>query len=155
MARESQKSNARVRFRCYNPSENGGGFHAWYDGLPAEVQGVADATLETLLNSRRPWPDALYERLRGACYGLAEIKIEVERPDAERDDDDEEAEDAEVPTEHYRILAWEGPGRNDITLLFGFKKENNADYGPACRSALRRRDGVKRNGKRAKPCAFP
>jgi hypothetical protein len=150
MARESQKSNARVRFRCYGLGGNSGSIHAWYDSLPAEVQAGVDAVLETLGNSRRPWPNTLFERLHGACYGLAEIKIEVEQTTGETTEPD-----AEVPPEHYRILVWEGQGRNDVTLLYGFKKENNADYGPACRSALRRRDGVKKDANRAPPCAFP
>jgi hypothetical protein len=40
-------------------------------------------------------------------------------------------------------------------LLFGFRKRGGSDYGPACRSALNRKRGVKRNGQRARPCHFP
>lgn len=143
MARLAQKSNARFSFRCYAPGGADGGIHAWYDALPIEVQAEIDATLETLTNSRRPWPSSLFEKLRGGCHPLSEIKIAI--PDDENPDAD--------PAQ-YRILAWEGPDDNEVTLLYGFKKETN-DYSSYCHAALRRRDGVRKNGKKAPKCIFP
>ena len=143
MPKISQKSTAKFSFRCYDPAGGNGGIHEWYDGLPVEVQAETDAVLETLFNTRRPWPDALYAELRGGCHPLCEVKITVSRQHG-----DQEVED------HYRILAWQGPGRNEVTLLLGFKKENN-DYATHCHTALRRRDGVRKNGQKAPACAFP
>lgn len=145
MPKLSQKSNDRVIYRCYDPSGDNGGFHEWYYGLPATVQAEIDAALNVLRYSRQPWPSTLYEKLHGACYGLAEIKIAVDAEQPEK----EEGKD------HYRILVFEGPRRKEITLLFGFKKENTSNYGPACRSARQRRDGVKKDGNRARLCTFP
>lgn len=161
MAPISQKSNARVTFRCYDPGDGRGGFHGWYDSLPGNIRAEIDAALEVLSRRRRPWPETIYDQLHGKCYGLTEVKIAVPKPPvakrsagatgaADTTDDETDQE-----PDHYRILAWEGPGRHDITLLDGFKKENNSDYGSHCKKALRRRDGVKKDGRRAQPCEFP
>jgi len=154
--RPVQKSNDLWRFKCYDPGGQGG-IHDWYDNLPEDVQAEVDAALETLGNTRGEWPTVLHERLRGACYPLAEIKIEVDQDDLDDEARDirEGAGESEDRKNHYRILGFEGPGRREFTLLCGFKKENNSDYGPACRSAKQRREGVIKDGQRARPCNFP
>jgi hypothetical protein len=146
MARVSQKSNAQVTIRCYDPGGNGGGIHEWYDSLDGRVQAPVDAALETLANSRRPWPETLFEALKGDCYGLTEVRIAVVK-----DDDDDEEQDAE----QYRILVWDDPSERIVTLLYGFKKEKTSDYSQPCRSALRRKDNVRKHHERARPCVFP
>lgn len=152
MAKLSQKSNDRITFLCYAPGADGGGFDAWYSSLPPEVQAEVDAALETLQKSKRPWPASMYEALHGSCYGLTEIKIAVQHV-ADTNDDPSDEDDPEH--DHYRILAWEGPSKKQVTLLVGFKKENNSDYAAPCRSALRRRDGVKKDERRARVWDVP
>jgi|SRR5882672_386212 len=149
MAKISQKSNDYWTFRCYGSHGGERGIHAWYGGLRPEVQAAFDAAMETLAASRRStWP-GLYEELRGSGEGLTKIEIAVPKlgadPDSEDDDD----------MEQHRILCFEGPNRNEITLLYGFEKNIDSDYGPAIRSALKRKDGVLRDGNRAQPCNFP
>lgn len=86
-----------------------------------------------------------FKPLRGKCRGLTEILI-----DFEIDRDDHHASRKQV---HIRILGF--GTADDFVLLFGFRKRGGSDYGPACRSALNRKRGVKRNGQRARPCHFP
>jgi hypothetical protein len=147
MQKLSQKSNDRVEFLYYALGKPEGGFDGWYAGLPPEVQAEIDVSLETLLNSKRPWPITRYEALHGAWYGLTEIKVAV--PCQESTDEASPEDDDNDDCDHYRILAWEGPRRNCITLLVGFKKEKTSDYAQPGRSALRRRDGVKKDERRA------
>jgi hypothetical protein len=79
--------------------------------------------------------------LRGVCEGLTEIKIDFRLGETEV---------------HLRILGFVGPGRNEFTLLTGFRKEkSNAIYGAECSKAHERKDGVMRDGRRAPPCGFP
>jgi hypothetical protein len=140
MTNLSQKSDDIWLFRCYGPGDEQGGFNGWYAGLPAKVRAEIDAALEILTASKK-WPEALYEELHGGGEGLAEIKVEVPTNDPKK-------------SEHYRLLGFRSaPG--EFVILNGFKKERTSDYGPAIASALRRKQGVERDGKRASPCQFP
>lgn len=131
-----------VAFRCYDPSGDGsGGIHIWYSDLSPEFRAEVDSVME-LLSLERSLDDVPEVKLlRGACVGLAEIKIDFS------------AGRTEV---HLRILGFYGPGKNEFTLLTGFQKEkNNAVYGVECAKAHERKDGVIRDGRRALPCGFP
>jgi hypothetical protein len=135
----SQKRDDFWLFRCYAVG-GVGSYNGWYEALAVQVQTEIDNVLD-ILAATRQWPNGkgkLTEEMRGACEGLVEIRIEF--PDAD-----------EKP-EHYRILGFIGPGKMEFTLLFGFKETNISDYGPACRSALIRKEGVIRDGNRAPPC---
>lgn len=131
-----------VAFRCYDPSSaGGGGIYGWYGSLSPELQAEVDAALEILALENDLDGIANVKPLRGACKGLTEIKIN--------------SRIGEKPV-HIRILEFKGPSRNEFTLLTGFEKsKGNAVYGPHCRSAQDRKDGVIRDGKRAPPCGFP
>jgi hypothetical protein len=104
---------------------------------PVQVQTEIDNVLEILAATRK-WPKELAKELDGSCEGLAEIVVELLGADEQ--------------SEHYRLLGFFGPGRMDFTLLFGFRKTTASDYGAACRSALTRKEGVIRDGRRAPPC---
>jgi hypothetical protein len=86
----------------------------------------------------RKRPKELAKELDGSCEGLTEIIVELLGAD-------------EQP-EHYRLLGFLGPGKMEFTLLFEFQKRIDSDYGAACRSALIRKEGVLRDGRRAPPC---
>lgn len=153
MTLESQKSNEYITFRCYS---KGVGIDEWREGLADEVQSAMDAVLETLSWSpRRTWPETLFEPLHGACADLHAVRIEVPitvDEDNPSDTPDEKGDDCA----HWRIIAFEGPNRNEVTLLYGFEETNSSDYGPACRSAQERRTGVEKDGiRRAPKCSFP
>jgi hypothetical protein len=116
-------------YRCYCLGQDGG-FRSWYDSQDAELQAKIDYTLE-LLSAVSDWSQSqFYEDLRGACEGLGEIKVDT-------------------ATRCCRLLGFRGPGRRDFTLLCGFIKVANADYGRECPRALKRRDGVLKDGERA------
>lgn len=131
-----------VAFRCYDPSADGsGGVHAWYSQLSPEFRAEIDSAMELLAleNSLTDSPDI--KPLRGACEGLTEIKIDFEFDGAEI---------------HLRILGFDGPDKDDFTLLTGFQKQNNnAIYGVECAKSHERKNGVIRDGRRAPPCGFP
>jgi len=131
-----------VAFRCYDLStDQNGGIHSWYSGLPLAYQAEVDAALELLAleHSLDDIPEV--KPLRGSCEGLTEIKIDFRLDEKEI---------------HLRILGFHGPARDEFTLLTGFEKEgHDADYGHYCRSAHERKRGVIRDGRRAKPCRFP
>ena len=135
----SQKRDDIWQFRCY-VAGGAGSYDGWQAGLPEEVQTEIDNVLD-ILAATRHWPNGpneLTEEMRGACEGLVEIRIEFPGADERQ--------------EHYRILGFAGPGKMEFTLLLGFKETNTSDYGPACRSALRRKEGVIKDGNRAPPC---
>ena len=132
----SQKRDDFWLFRCYAVG-GVGSYNGWYASLSVRVRTEIDNVLD-ILAATRNWPEELGKELRGACDGLAEIIVEVPGTDE--------------TTDNYRLLGFFGPEQMEFTLLFGFKKENNSDYGAACRSALTRREGVVRDGRRAPPC---
>ena len=131
-----------LAFECYDPSSDGtGGFHAWYASLSAVFQAQVDTALEDLALERNVSSAKIIESLHGACAGLLEIKIDF-GPDEDH-------------LTSLRILCFER-SRRTLTLLVGFEKTPTAiSYGPHCRSALERKNGVTRDGRRAKPCQFP
>jgi len=131
--------------RCYDPNGSGGGIHAWYDALEKDVQAEVDTALELLPLERGPLTDAKhYSEMRNKCEGLDKIVIEVPVPDTPR-----------AKPRQFRILCFRGPGKRECTLLFGFEKETTADYGPACGTAHRRKEGVNKDVHRGPPCRFP
>lgn len=131
-----------IEFLCYDPSSNGsGGIHTWYRGLSPSFQAQVDSALEDLALERDINSTPAIEALHGACEGLFELKIDFGPPRGEV---------------HIRILAFEWPKRRTLTLLVGFQKTaQQVSYGPPCRSARGHKDGVVKDGQRAKPCRFP
>ena len=131
-----------VAFRCYDPSSNGsGGIHAWYSQLSPEFRAEVDSVMELLSLEQFFTGIPEVKPLRGACEGLTEIKIDFSLGATEI---------------HLRILGFDGPDKEEFTLLSGFQKvRNNAVYGVECARAHERRDGVLRDGRRAPPCGFP
>lgn len=132
-----------IIFRCYDPSSDGsGGIHAWHRSLSSAFQAQVDTTLEDLALERDLESANIIEALRGACEGLLEVKIDF-GPDEDN-------------LTHIRILGFQWPKRRVLTMLVGFQKTpENISYGPHCRSAHGHKDGVLRDGQRAKPCRFP
>lgn len=122
--------------RCYDPNDAGGGVHGWYQRLPPAGRAAIDAALEDLSDEALLDNLPQLKPLRGKCVGLDEVIIDT-------------------PTVLYRVLCFRGPNRGDLTLLFGFEKQGNFDYGPACWSAQRRKEGVIHDGRRAPRCRFP
>ena len=116
-------------FRCYDLGQDGG-FRGWCDSQEADVKAKIDFTLE-LLAALKDWSlSPFYQDLHGGCEGLGEIKIDTDNT-------------------HHRLLGFFGPGKREFTLLCGFSKETNADYGKECPKALNRKEGVLKDGARA------
>ena len=128
-----------VALRCYDPSGHGGGIHLWYAQSSDDVRATIDAALEVLAEEAGLSGLPHVKALRGACRGLHEVIVNTE--------------------DHrlFRILGFEGPSTGEFTLLLGLEKtqRGNIEYGPACASALQRKRGVLRDGRRAPPCRFP
>jgi hypothetical protein len=53
---------------------------------------------------------------------------------------------------HYRILGYLGPEPNTVTLLYGFKKDDDPDYSRSCPEANARREKVERNHGLSREC---
>jgi hypothetical protein len=132
----SQKCDDIWLLRCYALGGSAS-YSGQYEASPVYVQTEIDAALE-ILRPTRLWPETLCKELRGSCDGLAEIIVELLGPNDR--------------PEHYRLLGFFGPDRMEFTLLFILRKEADSDYGPACRSALQRKEGVLKDGQRAPPC---
>lgn len=129
-----------IALRCYDPSGDGKrGIHEWLEGLPPAFAAEVDAALELFSGQGSVATAGQVKQLRGACRGLTEIIIDFD------------FDNARV---HIRILGVPD-GQHTFVLLYGFRKVGNADYGAACRSAQNRKDGVGRDGRRARPCLFP
>jgi hypothetical protein len=121
--------------RCYCLGQDGG-FRGWYDSQDADLQAKIDFTLE-LLAALPDWSRSpFYAELRGACKGLGEIKVDTE-------------------TVHCRLLSFQGPGKHEFTVLGWFNKRTNADYGAECPRALKRKEGVLKDGERAEVWPVP
>jgi hypothetical protein len=133
-----------IVFRCYDPASNkDGGIHAWYDSISSEAQAAIDTELEqlTLLKNLESLPHV--HPIRGRTWaGLTAIEVDF----------------VFDGTKYlFRLIGFDGPGAKEFTLLIGFEKlkGNHALYGPACRTAQKRKEGVLRDGRRAPPCQFP
>jgi hypothetical protein len=135
-----------VAFRCYSPAgEAADHFDAWRAALPPEFNSAVDAELELIGRDRTLEQSGRFKALRGRCRGLTEIMIDFEvEPDAQR------PKRKEI---HIRLLGFADV--DDFVLLYGFRKRGGPDYGPACHSALNRKHGVERDGRRTRPCRFP
>lgn len=133
-----------VAFRCYHPT--GAKLEArcaWRAPLPEEFDAEVDVQLELL--SLDQGLGSQFKELRRSCEGLTEIIIETEiEPKKPR---------GKKEQVHIRILGF--GSAHDFVLLYAFRKKGGSDYGPACRSALKRKIGVQRDGRRARPCLFP
>jgi len=124
------------RLRCYDPSGTGsGGIYTWLGTLRPEVLAAVDAAVEIVGAARHltDLSDRLYKPLRGRCTGLGEIIVEF--------DTGRKTAKGRSNFEHYRILTYEGPNRDELTLLHGFQKAGGPDYGPACRTAYTASEG--------------
>lgn len=121
-----------IRWYCLGQD---GGFRGWYDSQPLEVQAKIEVVL-AILEAQRTWDKTpFYESLRGKCEGLGEIKFSV----GER---------------HYRLLGFDGPGKREFTIGTWFQKRNNSDYGRECPKGRERKEGVLKDGSRAKYWPF-
>jgi hypothetical protein len=134
-----------VAFRCYNPTGATAERCAWRTPLPPEFDSEVDASLELLGRDTTLEESRQFKDLIGKCRGLTEILI-----DFELDPDEDRKKPEQV---HIRILGF--GTADDFVLLYGFRKRGGPDYGPACHSALNRKQGVERDGGRARPCRFP
>src|SRR5438874_1657579 len=127
-----------VAFSCYHPTgAKLGARCAWRAPLAEEFDAEVDAQLELL--SLDDDLGGQFKELRTSCAGLTEIIIETEL------DSDEPRKKKEKV--HIRILGF--GSADDFVLLYAFRKKGGSDYGPACRSALTRKQGVLRDGRRA------
>jgi hypothetical protein len=149
-----------VAFRCYIGSSVGGRHEeAWRAALPPEFNGEVDAELEFLQYHKTLEDERYFKALRGRCAGLTEIRIGFElEPDDPRSQNESTRRERKGrrpgrPKIHIRILGF--GSAVDFVLLYGFRKRGEPDYGPACHAALNRKDGVERDGQRARPCRFP
>jgi hypothetical protein len=130
-----------IAFRCYDPSLNqGGGIHAWYKDQPPRFRAQIDSALQVVGREATLSKAPQLKWLRGACKGLIEIRIDFE------------FEGNEI---HIRILGIEASHGREFVLLVGFQKIGNAAYGPTCRAAHARAQGVGHDERRAPPCRFP
>jgi hypothetical protein len=130
-----------VRLRCYDPTGNEtGGIYEWYASLGAHFQAQVDSVLELVQAERDIDASEDLKSLSGACEGLVEVLIDF----------------LDSATEiHIRILGC-ACSRSELVLLTGFQKFNdNAIYGYYCQQADQRKEGVLRDGRRARPCVFP
>jgi hypothetical protein len=147
-----------VAFRCYSPSGSDAHEDAWRAALPPEFNSEVDVALEVLQRHRTLDDERYFKALRGSCQGLTEIRIDFE---LEPDDPRSQAEKTkprkgkrrQKPKIVIRILGF-GTAENFV-LLYGFRKRGDSEYGPACRSARNRQEGVNRDERRAIPCRFP
>jgi hypothetical protein len=108
--------------RCYDPSgTNDGGIHAWYrDQIRSDVQAAIDSALEMIVLQRTLNGLPQFKPLRGKCRTLAEIKVDI--------DTGKKHKKTKRPIiETYRILCFEGPNRDELTLLTGFKVARTTD----------------------------
>jgi hypothetical protein len=133
MRKLSQKSDDKWRFRCYDPGRNRGGFYKWYDEQDPEIQAAIDTILAILAGTRR-WDRPFFAELAGACQGLSELIVDVGIDDDVR---------------NVRILGFSGPQSGDYTLLRGFIKNTDADYGHHCPQALKRKQAILKDARRA------
>ena len=126
-----------VAFRCYL-ADGKDLIQEWYDSVDGSVCGVVDAVVEELQDMpRHLWRRKPFANLsRPACLGLAEIRLEVDG-------------------EHYRILGIDGPGPDEFTLLYPFRKDDDPRYLEACLAAQKRRELVENDADRSRPCVFP
>ena len=100
------------------------------------MQAEISSTIEILAVLPDWSKSAAYEDLEGKCEGLGEVKVDV----------------ADLC---IRLLGFKGPGKREFTLLLGFAKRTNSDYATHCPRALKRKEGVLKDGRRAPICSFP
>jgi len=128
-------------FLCYDPSGERMGFHAWYDALPPALMAEVDRALDLLSREKR-WVEAFYKELDGACEGLGEVRI------------DAPSRSTKIRI-CLRILGFPDLRKRVFHLLVGFEKIIGDEYRVECPKALRRKQGVLKDGSRAPPCEFP
>ena len=145
-----------VAFRCYGTTRADGAHRdRWRAALPPEFNGNVDAELE-LRQLDRVLEEPYFKDLEHRCEGLIEIRKEFWLGP----EDPRLRHERTLPNGRLRrlkvVIRVLGFGSaTDFVLLWAFRKRGGPDYGPACRSALIRKAGVERDGKRARPCRFP
>jgi hypothetical protein len=145
-----------VEFRCYDPSNNGtGGIHHWYHKeITPEVRAGIDAALELMSKEKTLESHPSFKLLRGKCSGLAEIKIDI--PISGAVPVKRKGKKGRKRTQiNVRLLGPNNPPNTIFILLTGFIKIGGPDYGPACKQAHQRNEGVKKNANKIWTCHFP
>lgn len=101
---------------------------SWLSGLPPGARARINAAirnLEPLPELRRPYSGDL----KGNCSGLIELRIPYQKV-------------------QYRPLGCYGPGRKEVTLLFGaIEKDNRLEPPSACSTALTRKARIAERGR--------
>ena len=103
-----------------------------FNRQPPTIQAAFQVALETLERfPRKFWRQSLFEELgqngQTVCRGLARVKI-IHKP---KEKDGKELQE--------RILAFEGPGDGELTLLLAFCKDDDPDYSKSCPEAQERK----------------
>src|SRR5262245_9077047 len=132
-----------VVFRCYDPRSDGtGGIHRWYEReISSEVRSAIDAVLELMSREAQLDGHPKFKSLRGKCSGLAEIKVDIPIKSA-KNKQSKKKRRRERTEINVRILGPDNPPNSHFILLIGFIKRGGSDYGPACRQAHNRKEGV-------------
>ena len=146
MRRISQKSDEIWSFRCYGPGDSIGGFDAWHNQASVQFKAHFAIVIQILLH-QRDWGEPHYKDLTGRCAGLGEIIITVKVSKRV-------GKKNEIVTEHYRVLGF-ADYKKVFVLLDGFQKISGDEYRIACPRALKRKEGVLKDGSRAQYCQFP
>lgn len=142
-----------VAFRCYNPGGNER--DAWRDAIPPVFDAEVDAAMEVRERERTLDNERYFKELRGDLADLTEVLIDFE---LEQDDPRVQkpakghGRRSRREQVHIRILGFGNV--DDFVLLYGFRKDGGPHYGPAGNSAINRKVGVEKDGRRAQPCRF-
>lgn len=146
MKKISQTSDDFFTLRCYLTHDGQDVIDAWFSIQSPEIQAAFLTALKTLRGVRRKfWRTALFDELghggQTACVGLRRVKI-VHKPKGGQ------------PPEQQRILAFEGPGSCELTMLMGFNKDCDPDYSISCPIAQMRKAEVEDDPSRSCECKF-
>src|SRR5579872_2151010 len=138
MAKISQNSDDLFTFRCYHFDDGLDAIRRWYDQQEAGVRGATDEVLDALRRTLRGrWRGRQFKTLgrrrQDACRGLAEVRVIHEGV-------------------HYRILGVEDPDARSVTLLYGFRKDDDPDYSKSCPEAQDRKERVEADATLARDC---
>lgn len=107
-------------FRDYVDGAGQNQIRIWLDSEPLKVQMRIDALIRNLEVAERLWEPHV-KVLKGECKGLIELRIKINKI-------------------QYRPLAYYGPIRRQITLLYGaIEKGDRFEPKNSCEIALERR----------------
>ena len=109
----------------------------WFNGEGKPVKDIFEVRLAYIgKQTFNAWPPELIRKLKGVCQGFFEFRIQG-----------------------YRILAFWGTGKNEVTLMQGFKKGPASITDRECKTAHQRKKLVEgdSDGRRKKReyTAFP